>query len=96
MPGDEPLDARCRRSPTCPRWSRSRAPPGMTRPSSRSTRATLPETRRAQRVPDRPGGLTNARKHARGTAVDITVAGEPGDGLTIEMRNPLASAPQRR
>jgi signal transduction histidine kinase len=34
-------------------------------------------------------GLTNARKHAPGCAVDVAVAGAPGDGLTIEVRNPL-------
>jgi signal transduction histidine kinase len=34
-------------------------------------------------------GLTNARKHARGSAVDVTVDGAPGDGLTIEIRNRL-------
>jgi signal transduction histidine kinase len=34
-------------------------------------------------------GLTNARKHARGSAVDVTVGGAPGDGLTIEIRNRL-------
>jgi signal transduction histidine kinase len=34
-------------------------------------------------------GLTNARKHARGSAVDVTVAGAPGDGLTLEVRNRL-------
>jgi signal transduction histidine kinase len=34
-------------------------------------------------------GLTNARKHARGSAVDVTVDGAPGDGLTIEVRNRL-------
>jgi signal transduction histidine kinase len=34
-------------------------------------------------------GLTNARKHARGSTIDVTVAGAPGDGLTIELRNPL-------
>jgi signal transduction histidine kinase len=34
-------------------------------------------------------GLTNARKHARGSAVDVTVAGAPGDGLTLEIRNRL-------
>jgi signal transduction histidine kinase len=38
-------------------------------------------------------GLTNARKHAQGAAVDVTVAGAVGEGLTIEVRNrlPLAS-----
>jgi signal transduction histidine kinase len=34
-------------------------------------------------------GLTNARKHARGSAVDVAVAGAPGDGLTLEIRNRL-------
>ncbi|WP_250037442.1 sensor histidine kinase [Paractinoplanes maris] len=33
-------------------------------------------------------GLTNARKHAPGTAVRVTVAGVAGDGLVIEVRNP--------
>src|SRR5919107_1811330 len=35
-------------------------------------------------------GLTNARKHARDTAVHVSVSGRPGDGLEIEVRNPLA------
>jgi signal transduction histidine kinase len=34
-------------------------------------------------------GLTNARKHARGSAVDVSVEGAPGAGLTIEIRNRL-------
>jgi signal transduction histidine kinase len=34
-------------------------------------------------------GLTNARKHARGAAVTVTVAGAPGSGLTVEVRNRL-------
>jgi signal transduction histidine kinase len=34
-------------------------------------------------------GLTNARKHARGAAVEVALAGAPGDGLTIEVRNRL-------
>jgi signal transduction histidine kinase len=33
--------------------------------------------------------LTNARKHAPNTQVDVTVTGRPGDGLTVEVRNPL-------
>jgi signal transduction histidine kinase len=33
-------------------------------------------------------GLTNARKHATGTRVAVHVAGEPGQGLTVEVRNP--------
>jgi len=48
------------------------------------------------RVPDGAGrtayrivqeGLTNARKHAPGTAVTVAVHGAPGDGLHIEIRN---------
>ncbi len=32
--------------------------------------------------------LTNARKHAPGVTVDVTVDGGPGAGLTVEVRNP--------
>lgn len=32
--------------------------------------------------------LTNARKHAPGAEVSVTVAGAPGDGLTVSVRNP--------
>ncbi|MFJ3231895.1 sensor histidine kinase [Streptomyces sp. NPDC086787] len=32
--------------------------------------------------------LTNARKHAPGTAVTVTVTGAPGDGLTVSVDNP--------
>ncbi|GII60712.1 two-component sensor histidine kinase [Sphaerisporangium krabiense] len=34
-------------------------------------------------------GLTNARKHAPGADVLVRVSGGPGDGLTVELRNPL-------
>jgi signal transduction histidine kinase len=34
-------------------------------------------------------GLTNARKHAHGSAVGVTVEGATGEGLTIEVRNRL-------
>jgi signal transduction histidine kinase len=34
-------------------------------------------------------GLTNARKHAPGTAVRVLVGGEPGADLRIEVRNPV-------
>jgi len=34
-------------------------------------------------------GLTNARKHAPRCGVRLRVAGGPGDGLTVELRNPL-------
>jgi signal transduction histidine kinase len=37
--------------------------------------------------------LTNARKHAPGAEVGVRVAGEPGQGLTIEVRNAAAAAP---
>ncbi|MEU6658250.1 histidine kinase [Streptomyces sp. NPDC046821] len=33
-------------------------------------------------------GLTNARKHAPGAAVDVLVTGAPGDGVTVSVRNP--------
>jgi signal transduction histidine kinase len=33
-------------------------------------------------------GLTNARKHAHGAEVSVTVRGTRGDGLTVEIRNP--------
>ncbi|MFI7383739.1 histidine kinase [Streptomyces sp. NPDC049813] len=33
-------------------------------------------------------GLTNARKHAPGAEVSVSVRGGPGDGLTIEIGNP--------
>ncbi|MFI5684359.1 sensor histidine kinase [Streptomyces sp. NPDC051636] len=36
--------------------------------------------------------LTNARKHAPGTEVALTVTGAPGDGLTVTVRNPLPGA----
>jgi signal transduction histidine kinase len=34
-------------------------------------------------------GLTNARKHAQGAAVDVSVDGAAGSGLTVEVRNRL-------
>ncbi|MER7373664.1 sensor histidine kinase [Streptomyces lanatus] len=33
-------------------------------------------------------GLTNARKHAPGTEVTVTVTGAPGEGLSVTVRNP--------
>ncbi|TDB81414.1 histidine kinase [Micromonospora sp. KC721] len=33
-------------------------------------------------------GLTNARKHAPGARVTVRLAGGPGDGLAVEIRNP--------
>jgi signal transduction histidine kinase len=34
-------------------------------------------------------GLTNARKHSPHTAVVVTTSGAPGQGLTVEVRNPV-------
>ncbi|PKW14128.1 sensor histidine kinase [Saccharopolyspora spinosa] len=36
-------------------------------------------------------GLTNARKHAAGQPVRVTVAGAPGEGLRIDIRNPVGA-----
>jgi signal transduction histidine kinase len=40
-------------------------------------------------------GLTNARKHAPGQPVRVTVSGGPGTGLTVGVRNPLGAADPR-
>ncbi|MDX3539428.1 histidine kinase [Streptomyces sp. MB09-01] len=37
--------------------------------------------------------LTNVRKHAPGAAVDVRVAGGPGEGLTVEVRNARPPGP---
>ncbi|RCH68786.1 sensor histidine kinase [Streptomyces sp. SDr-06] len=37
--------------------------------------------------------LTNARKHAPGAEVTVTVSGRPGEGLTVEVRNPAPPGP---
>ena len=42
----------------------------------------------AHSVPDCPGGLTNASKHADHAAVSVDVRGTAADGLTVEIRNP--------
>jgi signal transduction histidine kinase len=51
-----------------------------------------------QEIPDALGrtayrvvqeGLTNARKHAPDTLVNVEISGGPGDGLTITLRNPI-------
>jgi signal transduction histidine kinase len=38
-------------------------------------------------------GMTNAAKHAPGTALRIVVSGSPEDGVTVELRNPLGLRP---
>ncbi|MFD3657562.1 sensor histidine kinase [Streptomyces sp. NPDC058620] len=40
--------------------------------------------------------LTNARKHAPGTEVNLTLTGGPGEGLTVEARNPAPVEPFER
>lgn len=40
--------------------------------------------------------LTNARKHAPDTAVQVRLSGQPGTGLTVEVRNPLRVGGQNR
>lgn len=54
--------------------------------------ASLPETtgRTAYRVVQE--GLTNARKHAPGAAVLVTLAGRPGHQLEVVVRNPRSVA----
>ncbi|MEV5893451.1 sensor histidine kinase [Nonomuraea fuscirosea] len=37
-------------------------------------------------------GLTNARKHAPGEQVEVTLSGAPGDALLIDVRNPAPPA----
>ena len=41
-------------------------------------------------------GLTNARKHAPGQPVSLALAGAPGTGLTLEIRNGLLAGPPER
>jgi signal transduction histidine kinase len=36
-------------------------------------------------------GLTNARKHAAGLPVTVSVSGRPGDRLRIELTNPASN-----
>ncbi|MGW0122015.1 sensor histidine kinase [Streptomyces sp. NPDC003327] len=38
-------------------------------------------------------GLTNARKHAPGAEVTVTVRGRPGEGLTVGISNPAPAGP---
>jgi signal transduction histidine kinase len=40
-------------------------------------------------------GLTNARKHAPGLPVTISIDGSAGDRLSVTMRNPLRTSPAR-
>jgi signal transduction histidine kinase len=60
----------------------------------RAGRRSAARRRRTHRVPDRAGGLTNARKHAPGAAVTLTVRAPDGD-LHVEVRS-LAPWPSPR
>jgi signal transduction histidine kinase len=66
----------------------------LTRAYDATAGATLrgPVQRTAYRVVQE--GLTNARKHAPGAPVDVSVTGAPGRGLKVAVRNPRpADAP---
>jgi len=54
-----------------------------------ATPAAVPDTvgRSAYRIVQE--GLTNARKHAPDTTVTVVVDGVPGDGVRLEVRNPM-------
>jgi signal transduction histidine kinase len=63
-------------------------------------RVSLSERVEPDAVPERLGraayrivqeGLTNARKHAPGQEVTLTLSGAAGSGLTVELRNPLTA-----
>jgi signal transduction histidine kinase len=41
-------------------------------------------------------GLTNARKHAPGQPVRVTLGGAPGTGLDVSVVNPVGAAPAGR
>jgi signal transduction histidine kinase len=89
VPGDEPLERPLPTLADVPELVEEARAAGMTVRSTLDT-GDAPETvgRNAYRIVQE--GLTNARKHARDTAVDVSVSGGPGEGLEIELRNPLA------
>ena len=70
--------------------------PGLLEESRAAGMRLHSEVRLASPAPDAMGrdalrivqeALTNARKHATASAVDLVVEGAPGEGLTIEVRN---------
>ena len=89
VPGDEPLERPLPTLADVPELVEEARAAGMTVRSALDA-DDAPETvgRNAYRIVQE--GLTNARKHARDTAVDVSVSGGPGEGLEIELRNPLA------
>jgi signal transduction histidine kinase len=88
-PGDEPLERPLPTLADVPELVEEARAAGMTVHSVLDA-GDAPETvgRNAYRIVQE--GLTNARKHARDTAVDVSVSGGPGEGVEIELRNPLA------
>jgi signal transduction histidine kinase len=73
--------------------------PGLLEESRAAGMRLRAEVRLASPAPDAMGrdalrivqeALTNARKHATASAVDLVVEGAPGEGLTIEVRNRAA------
>ena len=89
VPGDEPLERPLPTLADVPELVEEARAAGMTVQSALDA-GDAPETvgRNAYRIVQE--GLTNARKHARDTAVEVSVSGGPGQGLEIELRNPLA------
>jgi signal transduction histidine kinase len=65
---------------------------GMRVELRKETAGTVPDAvgRTAYRVVQE--ALTNARKHATGAEVGVRVTGEPGQGLTVEVRNAAPAA----
>jgi signal transduction histidine kinase len=58
-------------------------------------RSRVPESisRSAYRIVQE--SLTNARKHASHAAVCVSLTGAPGEGLNVEVRNPMRVGSQR-
>ena len=86
-----------RPSSTCRHWSRRPRVPGRGCASTTGSRTwrQAPEAvgRSVYRMVQE--SLTNARKHAPDTTVDVTLSGGPGGGLGLEVRNPIRVGPPR-
>ena len=86
---------RSRRTATSPPWSRRSARPGCgsTTTIAWATRADLPDSvgRTVYRIVQE--GMTNAVRHAPGTALRIVVRGSRDEGVSVELRNPLSLRP---
>jgi signal transduction histidine kinase len=88
VPGDQPSERPLPTLADVPELVEEARAAGMTIRSALDA-GDAPETvgRNAYRIVQE--GLTNARKHARDTVVEVSVHGGPGEGLEIELRNPL-------